>query len=50
MSLLISLKSDQNVPELPDGEYSQTFHLARQAGEPSVAPGCSAEGQTVRSL
>lgn len=50
VSLLVSLKSDPNAPELPDGEYSQTFHLARQAGEASMAPGCSAEGQTVKSL
>lgn len=50
VSLLVSLKSDPNAPELPDGEYSQTCHLARQTGEASMAPGCSAEGQIVKSL
>lgn len=50
VSLLVSLKSDPNAPKLPDGEYSQTFHLARQAGEASMAQGCGTKGQTMRSL
>lgn len=50
VSLLVSLKSDPNAPELPDGEYPQTLHLACQAGEASMAPGFSAEGQTMKPL
>lgn len=38
VGLLVFLKSDPNMPELPNGEYSQTFHLAHQAWEAPLSP------------